>query len=118
VTEHAGTAWVWMYCSGDRRARVATFRLSAEEWQLTAVGGPEPVGEGGGGGGLPVSGRFGLAPGYRGCPGCGSDAYVRCGSCGGLGCWRSSETHQTCGNCGNRGPVDGAIDSLGALDLG
>ena len=47
MTEHAGIAWVRMYCSGDRRARVAAFRLSAEEWQLTTVGGPEPIGEGG-----------------------------------------------------------------------
>jgi hypothetical protein len=114
MNERAGTAWVRMYCATDRQARVATFRRSGREWQLASVGGPAPAG--GGGGGLPVSGGFGFAPDYAGCPVCRNDSYVRCSGCGQLGCWRSSEPMFTCGNCGQRGKVEGAIDSLGALD--
>ncbi|MEV6301124.1 hypothetical protein AB0M02_17075 [Actinoplanes sp. NPDC051861] len=117
MNERARTAWVPMYCSGDRQARVATFRQAGQEWQIVEVGGPEPIGESGGGG-LPVTGGFGYAPGYRGCPACGREAYVRCGPCGQLGCWRTTEELFTCGNCGISGPVSGAIDSLGALDVG
>jgi len=35
----AQRAWVQMYCGSDRRARVATFQLFAEEWQIFSVGG-------------------------------------------------------------------------------
>ncbi|MEV6348680.1 hypothetical protein [Actinoplanes sp. NPDC051851] len=114
----ARTAWVRMYCSADRRMRVATFRLAAGEWQLAVVGEPEAAPEVVTGGGLPVAGRFGFAPGYPGCPGCGGDSYVRCGSCRQLGCWKSADPRFTCGNCGNSGPVSGSIDALGALDTG
>jgi hypothetical protein len=101
-------------------ALIATFRRVGEQWQLTAVdddtpsapGAPAPSGS------LPVTGPFGLSPEYRGCPGCGSDSYVRCGACGGLGCWRSSDPIFRCGACGHRGPVSGPIESLGALDAG
>jgi predicted RNA-binding Zn-ribbon protein involved in translation (DUF1610 family) len=113
----AQRAWVQMYCGQDRRARVATFQLFAEEWQIFSVGGPEPSAEGAAGG-LPVSGAFGISTGYEGCPGCGADSYARCGACRQLGCWRSSEPVFTCGNCGHGGPVSGRIESLGALDVG
>jgi len=125
-------AWVRFTCSTDRRARVATFRHSGAEWQLVSVSrqpssgvefgspprvdstpdGPVPTGT------LGVNGPFGIAPDYRGCPGCGNDSYVRCGSCGELGCWRSSKPHFTCGACGNGGEVSGSIQSINALDVG
>lgn len=114
MTDRSRTAWVRMYCSRDRQARVATFRQVGPEWQLASVGGQAP--SGGAGAGLPVAGRFSFVPGYQGCPGCGSDSYVRCGSCGQLGCWRSTEAYFSCGNCGRSGLVSGAIESLGALD--
>ena len=119
------TAWVRFHCAtsssaGDGPAgpaRVATFRRVGEVWQLTAVDDDAP-GAPASAGGLPVTGPFGLSPEYRGCPGCGSDSYVRCGRCGGLGCWRSSDPIFRCGACGHRGPVSGPIESLGALDAG
>jgi hypothetical protein len=113
----AQRAWVRMYCGRDRQARVAVFRRSGTEWQIVSVGGPDRSAQSQPGG-LPVSGSFGIAAGYEGCPGCGSDSYVRCGPCAQLGCWRSSEPVFTCGNCGNSGPVSGRIESLGALDAG
>jgi hypothetical protein len=113
MTERARTAWVRMYCSQDRQARVATFRQAGTEWQLASVGGPAPAGTGAGG--SPVSGTFGYAPGYRGCP-CGSNSYVRCSGCGELGCWQHGASYFTCGNCGVGGYPSGSLDSLGAID--
>jgi len=112
-------AWVRFTCSTDRGVRVATFRHSGAEWQLVSVSrqpsepdSPVPAGK------LGVNGPFGIAPDYRGCPGCGNDSYVRCGTCGELGCWRSSKPYFTCGACGNGGEVSGSIKSINALDAG
>lgn len=116
MTRHAATAWVRMYCSRDRQARVAIFRRVGAEWQLHTVDGPAPAPGGGAAGGLPVAGSFGISAEYRGCPGCGNDSYVHCSSCRELGCWRSSEPYYTCGNCGVGGPVSGRIEALGAID--
>ncbi len=120
------TAWVRFHCAtsassaGDGPAsppRVATFRWAGEEWRLTSVDDDAP-GAPASAGALPVTGPFGRSSEYRGCPGCGNDSYVRCGRCGGLGCWRSSDPIFRCGACGHRGPVSGTIESLGALDAG
>jgi len=112
-------AWVRFTCSTDRSARVATFRKSGAEWRLVSVSrqpsapdNPAPAGA------LGVTGPFGTAPEYDGCPGCGNDSYARCAVCGGLGCWRSSKTSFTCGVCGNGGKVSGSIQSINALDAG
>jgi hypothetical protein len=110
-------AWVRMYCSTDRQARVATFRRAGREWQLTTVGGPAPS-TSSAAGKLPVAGSFGISPEYPGCPGCRSDSYARCGNCNQIGCWRSSESYFRCGNCGDGGQVSGSIESLGAMDAG
>jgi hypothetical protein len=113
-----GSLWVRFHCSTDRSTRTATFRRVGDEFQLARVG-PEPIpADGAPGGGLPVNGSFGLSPEYRGCPGCRSDSYVRCGSCGELGCWRSTQPYFTCGHCGNGGRVQGSITSISALDAG
>ena len=100
-----------------RPALVAEFRRVGAEWQLAAVADDAP-GAPAVTGALPLSGPFGIDPGYRGCPRCGADSYVRCGACGGLSCWRSTDRMSTCGACGRRAPVSGRIESLGALDAG
>jgi hypothetical protein len=110
------SAWVRFTCSTDRSARVATFRKSGAQWQLAAVS--EQAEAPGGAGSLDVAGPFGIAPEYRGCPGCGNDSFVRCGGCGGLGCWRSAKAYFSCGVCGNEGEVSGSIESISALDTG
>lgn len=112
-----GSLWVRFHCCADRSTRTATFRRQGNEYLLSAVTpNPAPPSGGAATGGLPVDGAFGLAADYRGCPGCGSDSYVRCGSCGELGCWRSNQPYFTCGACGNSGSVSGAITSISALD--
>jgi hypothetical protein len=111
----ASTAWVRMYCSADRQPRVAVFRSAGETWLITEVDqSPPPPPDTAGG--LPVAGQFGISPSYRGCPSCGNGSYARCGNCGELGCWKSTEPHFTCGNCRRGGRVSGELDSLGALD--
>lgn len=117
MTDRAQTAWVSMYCSRDKKARVAIFRRVGSEWQLTSVGNPAAGGNAAGGK-LPVTGRFGLSPEYRGCPACGNSSYCRCNACGQIGCWQHTESYYTCGSCGQGGHVSGSIESLGALDAG
>jgi hypothetical protein len=114
-----GSLWVRFHCSADRSTRTATFRRLGDEYQLFSVS-REPVPPSGvaQSGGLPVDGAFGLSAEYRGCPGCGADSYVRCGSCGELGCWRSSRPYFSCGHCGIGGDVSGSITSISALDAG
>lgn len=115
MADHMSTAWVRMYCSTDRKPRVATFRRVGEEWQLVAVGGAAQS-VGATVGGLAVSGSFAIGPGYAGCPGCRSDSYVLCSVCGQLVCWRNTAGFYTCGAAA-RGAVSGAIGSLGAIDV-
>ncbi len=103
------TAWIRFFCGRDRRGRMATFRKVRSEWQLTSVADKGP--SGGQPGRLAVSGQFGLAPEYAGCPGCRADSYVRCGNCSNLSCWNSATTTFACGSCNNRGDVSGRIDS-------
>jgi hypothetical protein len=111
------SAWVAFYCGEDRQQRVATFRLIDGSWHLATVAG-DIVEEGGDPGDFPVAGRFAVSPTYPGCPSCGNDSYIRCGTCGSLSCWKSSETSSLCGHCGHRGRVTGSIDSVKALDVG
>ena len=112
----ASSAWVRFFCSQDRRARTAVFTRAGSEWQLSSVGADSPRASQPGS--LPVAGRFGISPGYSGCPRCGNNSYVRCGNCGELSCWNSSSPRFSCGNCANRGEVSGSIESLNATDTG
>ena len=112
----ASNAWVRFFCDKDQRGRMATFTKVGQEWQLSSVSADVPRQSQAGR--LPVAGRFGISAEYKGCPNCGSNSYVRCGTCGELGCWDSSSRNYTCGNCGIRGEVRGSIESVNALDAG
>jgi hypothetical protein len=112
-----GNAWVRIFCSKDRCARIATFTNAGYEWQLSSISSTEAPRQSRLGG-LPVAGRFGISPRYGGCPGCGSDGYARCGVCGELGCWASAFPYFGCANCGKAGEVKGVIESVKAVDTG
>ena len=113
----AENAWLNFHCETDKQARVATFHHTGTEWQLVEVA-ADPLPEGGAiPGRISMTGTFGIANGYPGCPGCGADSYARCGACGELNCWRSRSTSHTCASCGNHAPVSGAIESMDAMDV-
>src|SRR5690349_10192891 len=58
------------YCVADKQARLASFRRMNTEWQLTWVD-DSPIPEGDGGvDAVSMSGTFGIATDYPGCPGC------------------------------------------------
>ncbi|MFB9415855.1 hypothetical protein [Dactylosporangium matsuzakiense] len=108
---------VRFHCSADQSTRTATFSQVDEEYQIVAVSSAPaaPSHAAWSGDELPVNGSFGTSPTYAGCPGCGSDGFVCCGSCGDLSCWRTGGEQFTCGRCGNVGPVSGGITSIRAL---
>ncbi|WP_436534189.1 hypothetical protein [Actinoplanes sp. HUAS TT8] len=113
----AETAWLNFHCETDGLARVATFRRVRKEWRLAEVA-ADPLPEGGTvPGRIEMAGKFGTAPDYAGCPGCGANGYVRCGNCGEIGCWRTSATHHRCPNCGYQSVVSGAIESVDAMEI-
>ena len=113
----AENAWLNFYCETDKRTRVASFHLSGKEWQITEVS-TDPLPEGGEvPGRIEMKGTFGIAKGYEGCPGCGADSYVRCGTCNELGCWRSGTKWYTCPGCGVRDRVGGTLTWLNAMDV-
>lgn len=116
----ADNAWLNFHCSTHHQTRIATFRHNGKEWQLAEVAAdPLPeVPEGGGiAGRIPMTGKFGIARDYPGCPGCGADSYARCGNCAELGCWRSTSKTYKCAKCGHGGRVSGRIDSANAMDV-
>ncbi|GAA2687346.1 hypothetical protein [Actinoplanes palleronii] len=113
----AESAWLNFHCGTDKQTRLATFHHNGTEWLLAEVS-AEPLPEGGAmPGRIAMTGQFGLAPGYTGCPGCAAVNFVRCGSCAELGCWVGASVDFTCGNCGIQGPVVGTIESLDAMDV-
>jgi hypothetical protein len=111
------SAWLNFYCETDKQARVATFRRTGGEWRLAEVS-ADALPEGGAiPGRIAMTGSFGIAGDYAGCPACRADSYVRCGECGEMCCWRSNTTHHTCAKCGSHGRVQGHIDSAEAMDV-
>ncbi|UAC00107.1 hypothetical protein Dvina_19825 [Dactylosporangium vinaceum] len=108
---------VRFHCSADQSTRTATFSRVDGEYQIVDVSSAPAATSHAtwSGDELPVNGSFGTSATYVGCPGCGSDGFVCCGSCGGLSCWCTREEQFTCGRCGNVGPVSGGITSIRAL---
>ena len=110
-------AYIPMRCTTNGAVMMAQCEQSGEEWNLVKA----DILRGGGAhnptAGQRVSGSFGVAWNYPGCPVCGNDSYVRCVRCGMLTCWLPTSEFR-CGACGNGGPVSGAITDLNASDLG
>lgn len=101
-------AFVPVGCSGTRRVLTGRFVRDDQSWNLVEIraSGDTP---------LPsqrhmekLSGHFGIAVGYRGCPDCGRKQYVRCGKCGELTCWAGAGPFH-CISCDHRGQVAGGI---------
>jgi hypothetical protein len=109
-------AWAAMRCARTRGDLVARFARQGTEWQLAEL---TPVEESvdSGEARLHISGSFGLAPGYEGCPGCQARGFVECIKCGSLSCWPQTSEY-TCGWCGNQGPVSGQIEAIEIVDGG
>lgn len=108
------SAWVSFGCSTSGRQLLAVFRNSGTGWQLTSVqenesGSAAP-------GQVRLAAPFSVSPEYRGCPSCESDSFVRCGTCGRLACWRSTEPRFNCPGCHTSGIVSGSIEAVDAQD--
>ncbi|MEV0895332.1 hypothetical protein [Actinoplanes sp. NPDC049802] len=111
------SAWVNFYCETDKKVRVASFRRSEEVWQLVEVG-TDVMPEGGAiPGRIAMTGAFGIAPGYTGCPGCRVDSYAGCGRCGELNCWRAGSPQMICAGCGEINPITHSLSSASAMDV-
>ncbi len=111
-------AWVAMRCARTRGDLVARFARRGTEWQLTELTPVEACIDSGEAR-LHISGRFGIAPGYAGCPGCQAPEYVECLECGSLSCWLQTPANTyTCGWCGHQGRIVGQIDAIQAVDAG
>lgn len=113
----AESAWLNFHCGTDKKTRIATFQLAGKEWRLTEVSADPLPEEGVMPGRIAMTGQFGVATGYTGCPGCKALFYVRCGKCTELSCWVGGSADFTCGSCGNHGSVAGSIESLDAMDV-
>ena len=84
----ANQVFVVMHCADTGRPMTARFIKEHDYWNLAEVhrresqdmaetpDAPERL-----------TGNFGLASEFAGCPECGNRSYVRCGPCGELGCW-------------------------------
>ena len=109
-------AWAAMRCARTGGDLVARFARQGTEWQLTEL---TPVEESidSGEARLHIAGRFGLAPGYAGCPGCQARGCVECIKCGSLSCWPQTPAY-ACGWGGNQGQVSGQIEAIEAIDAG
>ena len=115
-SERAETFLAGFTCSSTRHPAVCRFVWSGSAWTFVGASRQRP------GSTIPASdaaqthnGDFGIAGDYSGCPSCGSDSYVRCGSCHRLGCYDLSWPEFTCPSCGNGGPVTIGIDSVSAM---
>jgi len=113
----AGRAWIPMKCSSSLASFTGSFENVEGTWNLragTIVSSERPgqaTSEG-----RQMTGAFGISPDYRGCPSCSADGYAKCGKCGRLSCWGSSNPRFRCGFCSHEGDVSGSIQSAGASD--
>ena len=58
-----------------------------------------------------VTGSFGFAPGYPGCPFCKAPGIVRC-RCDMVSCWDGETREVHCPWCGRTSRIEGTIDAL------
>lgn len=58
-----------------------------------------------------IDGRFGMSSAFRGCPGCGCEAFIQC-ECGGLTCRDPGKKSVKCAWCGAKGETGGDVGSL------
>src|SRR2546421_378043 len=60
-----------------------------------------------------ITGGFGFAPEFPGCPHCGARSVFRC-SCGKVACWDTETMKVTCPWCRHKGTLGGTVDRLSA----
>jgi len=112
-------AYVKIACGTTRRLLIGRFRrLPGEQpvWELTTTfaqsrqadpGESASIGE--------LTGTFGPAATYEGCPQCSARSFVKCGKCQRLSCWTGAGWF-SCGWCGDAGPVNDRIRSVSQAD--
>lgn len=114
----ASQAYVSINCAKTKSSMLGRFVEQDGTWNLAELyrNGGQPGSQdrstlGG------ITGRFGVADGYTGCPGCGNMSYVRCGACAELTCWPGGSLFE-CAACGIHGTVSGGIDQVKVDDYG
>jgi hypothetical protein len=112
-----GQVFVSIRCVRTGRSMLGRFIDQGGCWNLAEV---RVVGQGTSPAGhdqARLTGSFGIAAGYLGCPDCGNRDYVRCNRCGGLTCWYGSSDF-LCMTCGLRAAVSGGIAEVNVDDFG
>ena len=110
------TMFAGMLCSSHRQPAVIRFRWNGAAYDAVGASKQRPgsviPAESGNGA---VSGSFGVAEEYSGCPYCRANNFVRCGRCKELSCYDTSWETFHCAHCGNAGRVTGTIETVSGL---
>jgi len=114
----AKQVFVVMQCAQTRRSMTARFIEQGDWWNLAELHTRESqdtteASEDS----ERLTGNFGVAGEFSGCPECGNKAYVRCGTCGELSCWPGSGSF-VCPGCGVKSEVEGSINDVRVDDFG
>ncbi len=104
-----------MPCAVTGQPQVGRFESRGEGWMLIGISRQRPgsvfhAEEAAG-----ISGSFGVAPDYKGCPSCGAMEYAQCGCCSTMACYDTSRRILRCPSCGRQCPVDGYIEQVSSL---
>jgi LSD1 subclass zinc finger protein len=114
----ARQAYVLVRCAQTGRAFMGCFVEQGERWNLAEMHYTEVSDPSGGRQTLAsLTGQFGVADEFAGCPDCKNQSYVRCGSCRELACW-SGDKDFRCIVCNARGVVTGGIKEVRVDDFG
>jgi hypothetical protein len=107
-----------MPCAVTRQPQVGRFESRGEGWVLIGISRQRPGSVFRAEETKGMSGEFGIAPDYKGCPSCGATEYAQCGRCSSMACYDPSRRALRCPTCGQQGPVDGYIERVSSLGGG
>lgn len=104
-----------MPCAVTGQPQVGRFESRDEGWMLIGISRQRPGSVFHAEQTAGISGSFGVAPDYKGCPSCGAMEYAQCGCCSTMACYDTSRRVLRCPSCGRQGPVDGYIEQVSSL---
>lgn len=110
-------AWIPFRCSVHRTELVGRADATPTGFELVTLSVVETSGAGAKG--VALRGSLGLSSEFSGCPSCSATTFVRCGSCGSLGCSVGTGIWN-CPWCGVSGEIGapGPITDVRAADIG